>query len=127
MYISVDGSCSCATVGPSNTVPCNPAALGAPGICCADPGWPSSGSCQCNVIKCESGANAGDCQCTMYASGNLSSCSGSVCCTTANTSGGSCFCASSGQCSAVGATQVSSCPPTATPCAQGQTKVDACR
>jgi hypothetical protein len=50
-----------------------------------------------------------------------------VCCTTANTSGGSCLCAASGQCSAISGTTVSNCPPTATPCATGKTKVDACR
>jgi len=52
---STTSGCSCSTSIPSNSASCNPAGA----ECCADPGWPSSGSCACTgavtftcAVKC---------------------------------------------------------------------------
>src|SRR5579871_1869229 len=61
--------CACFHNGaPANATPCAPSALQQPGACCADPGWPASGTCQCASFTCDVNAGGGyDC---WYHSGN---------------------------------------------------------
>ena len=74
---SSSGRCSCFTSSGGNDVRCSTALL--PGaLCCADPGWPSQGRCECN-LPCSGATNS--CYCDENG-GDGTKCEGTNCCKT---------------------------------------------
>lgn len=120
-------TCSCSTGGLGNSQPCSPSSIGVDTssvVCCADPSYPSSGSCMCNWIGCTT--SNGTCIC---GPGN-------------GTPGGSCESGSWTCCLQTGATQClcapiscqngfvphgNACEISEITCSGAQHKVDSCR
>lgn len=74
---SSSGRCSCYASPSGNDVRCSTALL--PGaLCCADPGWPSQGRCECN-LPCSGATNS--CYCDENG-GDGTKCEGTNCCKT---------------------------------------------
>ncbi len=109
-------------------------------VCCAEPGWPSSASCDCNPRACRQSADGKRCACARAGSTVLdpaalprvvTSCStsGATCCRDATT--GACTCTATGASASCpsGASNVASCEDLDAYCAGlgGGAKTDRCR
>lgn len=128
--------CMCSSVpsSQSNATACSSAWLRDKGACCADPGWPQSGSCICSSFLCEVNQGGGrDCFFSGSTSGlgtKTSSATGAACCLRGQ---GICSCYdanNAGSCN--GFTKVSSCtfgvvPPCTDSLSQGDRPVSSCR
>jgi hypothetical protein len=116
----------CGSAGPSSCVcghttnfgtagaACGSSTVTAPGLCCGQPGWPSSSSCTCYQLACDQYSTD---TCICGAAGTLKhpvpSCSapaGGVCCMG----------------DGAGGTQLCSCHKTLTQCAAGEQVVSSC-
>ncbi|NOU34414.1 MAG: hypothetical protein HOO96_41505 [Polyangiaceae bacterium] len=69
--VTTDG-CRCNPYGSPNSFVCDDSA--ADSLCCADSGWPSSGSCSClkREVKCAISGSSCNCSASQFASGSTS-------------------------------------------------------
>jgi hypothetical protein len=124
---------------PPNATPCAKPALKDPGACCADPGWPKTGTCICAAFLCYVNQGGGkDCMYTDQGQNGLetpsTSATGAACCIKGDSSDGY-FCScydqdSAGSCT--GYAKVASCtidalPPCQDIITKGDTPVASCR
>jgi hypothetical protein len=128
--------CMCSSVpsSSSNGTACSAGWLRDEGACCADPGWPGSGSCICSSFLCEVNQGGGrDCF--------FNGASGILGTPTTSATGAACCLRGQGICSCYDANNVGSCTGfqkvsactfgTVAPCSdtlsQGDTPVSSCR
>jgi hypothetical protein len=79
------GSCFCESGDASNDAGCGPSVL-SPVLCCADPSWPLEGAtCICYVFRCSATPDGCTCDPSQPADGG-STCTGTTCCATSDTS-----------------------------------------
>lgn len=68
--------CDCVKSDQANTEDCSFDSVNT-GNCCADPSWPSSGTCRCFHYRCETTTNG--CHCSGAVGGDSTFCEGSIC------------------------------------------------
>jgi len=123
---------------PPNDVTCSTANLQDPGTCCAEPGWPASGNCDCSAFLCYVNSGGGrDCFYQDLGGNGVevptTSATGTACCTWGSGSATGQFCScydSADLCD--GGTLVSACTKDTLPACSsvidvGYNQVAACR
>lgn len=115
-------SCQC-TIGSAQAedVECTKTTI-ANSRCCADVGYPKSGSCACEVVHCSPVYN--NCGCQALGAGTAVSCMGTYCCI--SETDGTCACGQSDYFCLSGDLRVSSCTTSNLGCTGGRVPVDAC-
>ena len=122
----VGSTCSCSYDTIPNQTPCDTSTFGPTTICCADPGYPTSGHCDCAAITC-SIIDSTLCNCSLGNGGQRNTtCDQSygTCCL--DSAGTICECLGNGSCST--GTLESSCSAIGTfSCASTKVSVSTCR
>jgi hypothetical protein len=125
--------------GQSNATTCSTSTLKDPGTCCAEPGWPSTGNCECWAFLCYVNQGGGkDCSFEDLGANGAevptTTATGAVCCVWGDASTGFiCSCYSDAtMCQGPGQKIVSSCsidevPPCSGGVETGYSQVPSCR
>ena len=120
--LSSAGECLCSSVASGgNAVPCK-VGMVAPGLCCADFGYPRPGfTCSCQTFSCAPSGSNGDWTCSLGSMSTGTTSASGPCCVT----GSSCYCSSSSSTCGSNA-PVDPCTVASIGCGGGQHAVPSC-